>query len=78
MELRRLTDRVYTSPPDFVRDRPAMGAVLGDRSTLIVEAGASPAHAAEFQAELERLGRAPARVVAGAHWHWDHVFGIAA
>ncbi|MCL4560201.1 MAG: MBL fold metallo-hydrolase [Chloroflexi bacterium] len=77
LKLNSLTPRVVWSPPEEKGDRPVMGAVLGEHSTLIVEAGASPAHAASFRSALGKLKAAPARFVAVTHWHWDHVFGIA-
>lgn len=73
--LNRLTERIAWSAPDSDRDRPVMGVVMGKRSSLIVEAGASPAHAAQFRQALTELQAAPARYVALTHWHWDHVFG---
>jgi glyoxylase-like metal-dependent hydrolase (beta-lactamase superfamily II) len=75
--LSTLTPRVVWSSPDEIRDRPILGAVLGERSTLLVEAGASPAHARQLLEAVQMLGGAPARFVAVTHWHWDHVFGIA-
>jgi glyoxylase-like metal-dependent hydrolase (beta-lactamase superfamily II) len=79
--LTQLTPHVFWSPPDPARDRPIMGAITGQRCTLIVEAGASPAHAIQFLNGLEELGGsrrpAPARYAAVTHWHWDHVFGAA-
>ena len=36
--LRQVTDRVYWSVPDPRTDRPVMGAVSGERGTLIVDA----------------------------------------
>ncbi|HEY3345855.1 MAG TPA: MBL fold metallo-hydrolase [Anaerolineaceae bacterium] len=81
MELQSYTPRVFWSLPDPLYDRPIMGAVVGERGTLIVEGGASPAHTAEFLAALGAwvdLGAHPARFAALTHWHWDHVFGLGA
>lgn len=75
--LNPLTQRVVWSPPDSARDRPIMGAIIGQRCTLIVEAGASPAHAMQFLRALDELGAARPRFAAVTHWHWDHVFGAA-
>lgn len=75
--LRSLTPRIYWSPPDAERDRPVMGAIIGDQATLIVETGASPAHAALFRSGLAEIGGAPPRYAVLTHWHWDHVFGTA-
>ena len=73
--LNLLTNRIAWSPPDSVRDRPIMGAVMGQHSTLIVETGASPAHANQFRAALTELHPAMPRFAMLTHWHWDHVFG---
>ena len=76
--LTSLTPRIFWSPPDSERDRPVMGALVGQNATLIVETGASPAHARQFLSALAELGVAPPRFAALTHWHWDHVFGTAA
>jgi glyoxylase-like metal-dependent hydrolase (beta-lactamase superfamily II) len=81
MELQSLTPHVFWSLPDAPRDRPILGAVVGRRGTLLVDAGASPAHAVEFLAALAArvdLTAHPPRFAALTHWHWDHVFGLAA
>lgn len=64
--------------PDERFDRPALGAVHGERATLLVEGGASEAHLAAFAAELDARGRPPVAAIALTHWHWDHSFGSAA
>jgi glyoxylase-like metal-dependent hydrolase (beta-lactamase superfamily II) len=55
------------APPD----RPSLCAVVGERWTLALDAGASRAHTREF---LEGLPQPPSAVV-DTHSHWDHVFG---
>ncbi|HOG47967.1 MAG TPA: MBL fold metallo-hydrolase [Anaerolineae bacterium] len=76
--LNRIGSHVYWLPPDDTTDRPILGAVVGARGTLIVDAGNSPAHANLLLCELARLGVAPPRYVALTHWHWDHVCGTSA
>jgi glyoxylase-like metal-dependent hydrolase (beta-lactamase superfamily II) len=73
--LTQLTPRVAWSPPDAQRDRPIMGAIIGQNCTLIVETGASPFHASQFLNALVGLGGSRPRFAAVTHWHWDHVFG---
>lgn len=73
-----LTPRVAWSPPDAERDRPILGAISGRRKSLIVDAGASPAHAAQFRRALAELGMTEPGYAAITHYHWDHVFGTAA
>jgi glyoxylase-like metal-dependent hydrolase (beta-lactamase superfamily II) len=58
-------------------DRPSLAAVVGAKTTLLLDAGASPAHIGLFLNALKTAGvRAPG-YVALTHWHWDHVFGAA-
>ncbi|GAB4438527.1 MAG: MBL fold metallo-hydrolase [Anaerolineae bacterium] len=52
--------------------------MVGERATLIVDAGNSPAHANLLLAELARLKLPPPDYLVLTHWHWDHVFGIEA
>ncbi len=77
LRLQRLTDHVYTLPPDAERDRPILGVISGKEISVIVDAGNSPAHARELLREIGRLKLPPPRYLVITHWHWDHVFGIA-
>ena len=72
--LRRISDRVYWLPPG-PPDRPSLCAVVGERRTLMLDAGASAAHARLFLDGLAAEGVAPPGYVALTHSHWDHVFG---
>jgi glyoxylase-like metal-dependent hydrolase (beta-lactamase superfamily II) len=74
--LQQLTDRIYYLPADHRTDRPILAAILGDRRVLMVDAGASPAHAQLFLDELDRVTHRHPDWVALTHWHWDHVFGL--
>ena len=51
--------------------------VVGRRRTLVVDAGASPAHAEALLQEIARAGLDAPTLLAITHWHWDHVFGMA-
>ena len=73
--LSQISPHVYWFSPDSRTDRPSLAAVAGARHTLMLDAGNSPAHAAEFLAALDAAGvRRPDSVVL-THWHWVHVFG---
>jgi glyoxylase-like metal-dependent hydrolase (beta-lactamase superfamily II) len=74
--LNQLTEHVYWLAPDATTDRPVLGAILGNKGALIVDAGNSPAHANLLLEGLTQL--AEPKYVALTHWHWDHVFGTAA
>lgn len=77
-ELRQLTPRVWWMNPVYTTDRPTIGVVVGERGSLIVEAGNSAAHVRLLQSELERNSLPAPSFVALTHWHWDHIFGGAA
>jgi glyoxylase-like metal-dependent hydrolase (beta-lactamase superfamily II) len=70
----KITDHVYwmaPSPPD----RPSLCGVVGDRRTLMLDAGSSAAHARAFlDALLVASGTRPSAVVY-THSDWDHVLG---
>lgn len=76
--LNLISPRILWSPPDDERDRPVMGLVVGGRGSLVVETGASPAHACQFRSAVARMGVHAPRYAAVTHWHWDHVFGTEA
>jgi glyoxylase-like metal-dependent hydrolase (beta-lactamase superfamily II) len=77
LKLNQLTEHIYWLPPDGTTDRPVLGAIVGQTSTLVVDAGNSPAHANLLLNELAENGIAPPSYLALTHWHWDHVFGTA-
>lgn len=74
-QLNQITEHIYWLSPDERTDRPILGAIAGRHSTLIVEAGNSPAHADLLLGELSRMRIAQPKFLALTHWHWDHVFG---
>jgi glyoxylase-like metal-dependent hydrolase (beta-lactamase superfamily II) len=71
-----LSEHIYgmkAGPPD----RPSLCAVVGTKRTVMLDAGASDAHAREFLDGLAAHGVRPPDFVVLTHWHWDHVFGAA-
>jgi glyoxylase-like metal-dependent hydrolase (beta-lactamase superfamily II) len=72
--LTRITEHVYWMPPG-PPDRPSLCAVVGDRRTVMLDAGSSQAHAREFLDALSADGAALPSAVVYTHSHWDHVFG---
>ena len=74
--LQPIADHVYWMPP-AKPDRPSLCAVVGTEMVVMLDAGASTAHARQFLDELELLGISRPRLVVLTHWHWDHVFGAA-
>lgn len=72
--LTKITDRVYWMPPG-PPDRPSLCGVVGDRRTLVLDAGSSASHTRAFlDALLVASGTRPCAVVY-THSHWDHVLG---
>lgn len=74
--LNKLKNRVYYMPHYSETDRPTLGFVSGDKYSLIIDAGNSPAHATEFLNEIKQLKKSQVQFLLITHWHWDHVFGI--
>lgn len=76
MELSRLTDRIYFLPHEAKRDRPSLAYVVGDESSLAVDAGASAAHVEDFYGAIAKCGFREPDLTVITHWHWDHTFGM--
>lgn len=76
--LKQVTQRVWCLPWEEERDRPSLYYIRGDRRSLAVDAGSSPAHVSQFYAALEERGLPLPDFTAVTHWHWDHTFGIPA
>jgi glyoxylase-like metal-dependent hydrolase (beta-lactamase superfamily II) len=72
--LTKISEHVYWMPPG-PPDRPSICAVVGDRRTLMLDAGSSSAHTREFLDALREEGASPPSAVVYTHSHWDHVFG---
>jgi glyoxylase-like metal-dependent hydrolase (beta-lactamase superfamily II) len=72
--VRRISEHVYWLPPG-PPDRPSLCAVAGERRTLMLDAGASAAHARLVLDGLAAEGVASPAFVVLTHSHWDHVFG---
>ena len=51
--LEQVTQRVWCLLWEEERDRPSLYYIRGDRRSLAVDAGSSPAHVAQFYAALE-------------------------
>jgi glyoxylase-like metal-dependent hydrolase (beta-lactamase superfamily II) len=72
--LTKIAEHVYWMPPG-PPDRPSVCGVVGDRRTLMLDAGSSAAHArALLEDLLIESGTRPSAVVY-THSHWDHVLG---
>ncbi|CAM3583328.1 MBL fold metallo-hydrolase [Aeromicrobium ponti] len=76
--LKKITDRFWYQTPVSETDRPILGAVIGDKMTLMIDAGNSEAHASYFLSELEKHHIPAPSMAVLTHWHWDHIFGLPA
>lgn len=76
MNLVQLTDRVWILPHNEQTDRPVLGYIRGDRASLMIDAGNSPDHAAQFLRQCQARGLSAPQYVGLTHWHWDHCFGL--
>jgi hypothetical protein len=72
--LTKITEHVYWMPPG-PPDRPSLSAVVGDRRTVMVDAGSSAAHTRAFLDVLFAASGTRPTAVVYTHSHWDHVLG---
>lgn len=75
-KLVQISDHIYWMPPG-PPDRPSLCAIAGKNYSLMLDAGASAAHARLFLDALNDGHISKPRYIALTHWHWDHVFGAA-
>jgi glyoxylase-like metal-dependent hydrolase (beta-lactamase superfamily II) len=74
--LRKISEHVYWMPPG-PPDRPSVCGVVGDRHTIMLDAGSSKAHTRVFLEALWAENAVRPSAVVFTHSHWDHVFGAA-
>lgn len=55
-----------------------IGLVVGPSGCLVVDTGSSPEQGAEIRRAAERTAGVPVVAVLATHWHYDHLFGLAA
>lgn len=72
----KISDRIYIQPPEHYTDRPNIGLIIGDKYTIMFEAGNSAANVRLLKTRLEQQGLPHPDFVAVSHWHWDHSFGM--
>lgn len=76
--LEKISDRFWYQTPVSETDRPILGVVIGDKRSLMIDAGNSEDHAKYFLDELEKYNIPLPSIVVLTHWHWDHTFGLSA
>ena len=72
----KLSDRIYIQPPEHYTDRPNIGLIVGDKYTLLFEAGNSSENVQLLKSRLNEQNLPFPDFVAVSHWHWDHSFGM--
>lgn len=76
--LHQPTSRCYYMPNEAETDRPCLGYIRGDRYSLMIDAGNSPAHHQLFLSELSAQDLPAPHAIAITHSHWDHTYGMCA
>lgn len=76
-KLEQIGKRVWYLPAhsDPTQVQPLVGVIVGDRETVLIDAGNTPRTAQTVLSELERIGAPPVGKLIYTHHHWDHVFG---
>ncbi|WP_276353680.1 MBL fold metallo-hydrolase [Cohnella caldifontis] len=74
----QIGNRFWYMTPVSDTDRPILGMVVGDKKTLMIDAGNSEKHARRFLDELRKRNVPDPDLVVLTHWHWDHIFGLSA
>ena len=72
----KLTNHVFYTNNDPETDRPCIGYVQGERASLLMDAGNSPAHAELLKKGLAEKGLPEPDYIALTHAHWDHTYGL--
>ena len=75
MMLDKLTNRVYALPYEEGITKPALGLIVGNKYSLVVDGGHSAEHAKEFLRAVHKLNSPKPKYLTITHWHWDHVAG---
>lgn len=75
--LEQIGKRIWHLPPhpDPEQVQPRVDVVIGNKETVLIDAGNTPRIAKTVSSELERIGAPPVGKVIYTHHHWDHVFG---
>lgn len=76
-EFRQLAPHVWLYPHDDSDNKvqPAIGAIVGQKQTVLIDAGNGPHHAWSIINALTAIGAPPIYAIIYTHHHWDHVFG---
>lgn len=75
MQLNQITKHTYYTECDSKTDRPVLGYIVGENIAVMVDAGNSAKHIADFNQTLGTQFAQPQYCII-THWHWDHTFGM--
>ena len=71
----KVTEHIYIHPAEHYTDRPNIGLIVGEKFSLLYDAGNSAKHVEKLKSELSEQGLPHPDFVLLSHWHWDHSFG---
>ncbi len=71
----KITEHIYIHSAEHYTDRPNIGLIIGEKQTLLYDAGNSAEHVVKLKKELLEQGLPFPDHVLLSHWHWDHSFG---
>lgn len=72
--LKKITEKVYYM--DYIEgDRPVLGLVIGENSSLIIDGGASKEHFEEFKGLVEKMNISNLKYLVLTHSHENHMLG---
>lgn len=76
MELKQIAAHVYYTECDPRTDRPVLGYILGSGQSVMIDAGNSAKHVADYNHAINQAGFPEPAYCVITHWHWDHTFGM--
>ena len=71
----KTTEHIYIHPAEHYTDRPNIGLIVGEKSSLLFDAGNSEKHVEKLKSEISEQSLPHPDFVLLSHWHWDHSFG---
>ena len=72
--LKKITERVYYMDYEGT-EKPVIGLVIGDNSSLVIDGGASKEHFEEFKSVANKMEIAPLKYLILTHSHKNHIVG---
>ncbi|MBQ6878179.1 MAG: MBL fold metallo-hydrolase [Oscillospiraceae bacterium] len=71
----KISEHIYIYPAEHYTDRPNIGLIVGEKKTLLFDAGNSEKHVRKIKNEIYEKALPLPDFVLLSHWHWDHSFG---